>query len=344
MHPRVEIAHGTAYHVLLAAAAVADPVWRATFDTGVATYEVVRSAVGDDVVRRIAAYGRFGWINLVSLRPAGPEPWSLAGLAEAIEDVEPEQLHLVMLGGDRRQLVESVGEPLLHRAVAGDQAACARLTAVLGSDALVIDATAELVHRASRDIQADLLDLVRTWRHEVLPAAAEVGLAATLRTQADAAERLLSVSPGRAYLDTAIGGLHYDPAGLDRVICVPSTQVAPVVMVVDGVRETVILHPPVGEPAPTGGTGERLVALGRAVGDATRMQVLTLLRDGSLTAVELAQAMAAPRTTLLHHLAILRAAGLVQVTVTPGNATVYRLRTDGFTELALAASSFIPAG
>jgi DNA-binding transcriptional ArsR family regulator len=51
--------------------------------------------------------------------------------------------------------------------------------------------------------------------------------------------------------------------------------------------------------------------------------------------------MQAPRTTLLHHLAILRAAGLVHVTVTPGGATVYRLRPEGFAELSEAAGGFV---
>jgi DNA-binding transcriptional ArsR family regulator len=343
VEPRVEIAQGTAYDLLMSAAAVADPRWRATFDVGSVTYERVRSAVGDDVVRRIAAYGRFGWINLVGLRPAGPAPWSLSGLAEEVRRTEPQRLHLVMLGGERRQLVEAVGGAVLKRAIAGEPAARTVLRAALGSDALVVDATAELVDASSGHVHADVVDLVETWRRAVLPATAEAALATTLRRQADAAERLLAASPGRGYLDVVIGGLTYQPAGLDRVVSVSSPQVSPVVVVVDGLRETVIVHPPLDEATAEPGDADRLLQLGRAVGDRTRLQILSRLRDGPLKAVELAEAMGAPRTTLLHHLAILRAAGFVHVTVTPGDATVYRLRPRGFTELSLAAGSFIPS-
>jgi DNA-binding transcriptional ArsR family regulator len=50
--------------------------------------------------------------------------------------------------------------------------------------------------------------------------------------------------------------------------------------------------------------------------------------------------MGAPRTTLLHHLALLRGSGLVDLSVTAGEPNVYRLRVDGFERLARAASAF----
>jgi len=48
----------------------------------------------------------------------------------------------------------------------------------------------------------------------------------------------------------------------------------------------------------------------------------------------------APRTTLLHHLALLRGSGLVDLSVTAGEANVYRLRLEGFDQLAQAAKAF----
>jgi DNA-binding transcriptional ArsR family regulator len=71
------------------------------------------------------------------------------------------------------------------------------------------------------------------------------------------------------------------------------------------------------------------------------VKILTVLRQGEMTAVDLARALGVPRTTLLHHLALLRSAGLIHVAVTPGDATMYRLRPDGLSELAKAAAVFI---
>jgi DNA-binding transcriptional ArsR family regulator len=68
--------------------------------------------------------------------------------------------------------------------------------------------------------------------------------------------------------------------------------------------------------------------------------VLHLLKGGERTLVELCSALDAPRTTLLHHLALLRGAGLVDLSVTAGEPNVYRLRTEGFDELGQAARAF----
>jgi DNA-binding transcriptional ArsR family regulator len=55
---------------------------------------------------------------------------------------------------------------------------------------------------------------------------------------------------------------------------------------------------------------------------------------------ELCGALRTPRTTLLHHLALLRGAGLVDLSVTAGEPNVYRLRAEGFEQLARAATAF----
>ena len=50
--------------------------------------------------------------------------------------------------------------------------------------------------------------------------------------------------------------------------------------------------------------------------------------------------MASPRTTLLHHLALLRGAGLIDVLVVEPQPNSYRLRESGFDDLAQAARAF----
>jgi DNA-binding transcriptional ArsR family regulator len=80
--------------------------------------------------------------------------------------------------------------------------------------------------------------------------------------------------------------------------------------------------------------------LGRALGDDTRMRMLQLFRGGARSLPELCDVLGAPRTTLLHHLALLRGAGLIDLSVTAGEANVYRLREAGFEQLAQAAKAF----
>ena len=144
--------------------------------------------------------------------------------------------------------------------------------------------------------------------------------------------RLAEVGPEQL-LDEVAPGLHYGPGVLDDVVLVTSPQVAPIVVeLADGDR-TVIVHPPLGESA-------SLRDLGRALGDSMRIALLQQVRGGPRTLVELCDVLGTPRTTLLHHLALLRGAGLVDLTVAAGEPNVYRLRPEGFEQLAQAAAAF----
>ncbi|MGI8646162.1 MAG: helix-turn-helix domain-containing protein, partial [Nocardioides sp.] len=132
---------------------------------------------------------------------------------------------------------------------------------------------------------------------------------------------------------------HYGPRVLNDVVLVTSPQVAPILVVVDEVDRTVILHPPLGDGGATD-AGAQLRDLGRAVGDATRLRLLQELRTGARTLADLCAALESPRTTLLHHLALLRSAGLIEIDVVESEPHVYSLRRDGFDTLAKAARAF----
>jgi DNA-binding transcriptional ArsR family regulator len=133
---------------------------------------------------------------------------------------------------------------------------------------------------------------------------------------------------------TVAGGLTYDPPAAPRdVLLLPAPSVRPIVVVVDDVRATVVAYPPAAAADPR----DRLLAMTRALGDETRLRILELLRDGDLTATDLAAAVGAPRTSLLHHLAMLRAAGLLTTSVGRNNATYYALRRDAAGDLHRAA-------
>jgi DNA-binding transcriptional ArsR family regulator len=144
--------------------------------------------------------------------------------------------------------------------------------------------------------------------------------------------RLAEVGAERL-LDEVAPGLHYGPGVLDDVVLVTSPQVAPIVVELADPDRTVIVHPPLGESV-------RLRDLARALGDETRMRILQQVKDGPRTLAQLGEVLGAPRTTLLHHLAMLRGAGLVDLSVTAGEPNVYRLRREGFEQLARASTAF----
>ena len=69
--------------------------------------------------------------------------------------------------------------------------------------------------------------------------------------------------------------------------------------------------------------------------------MLQQLKGRERSLPELCEALDSPRTTLLHHLALLRGAGLIDLVVTAGEANVYSLRSEGFEDLGRAAKGFL---
>jgi DNA-binding transcriptional ArsR family regulator len=63
------------------------------------------------------------------------------------------------------------------------------------------------------------------------------------------------------------------------------------------------------------------------LGDETRLRILKLLAGKDLYLTEIAQQLDLSKPTIKHHLALLRAAGLVTV-VEAGNVVYYSLRRD----------------
>jgi len=105
-------------------------------------------------------------------------------------------------------------------------------------------------------------------------------------------------------------------------------------------HDTKILVVPV-SPSSTGGADlppEALTRTLRALGDARRLRILHHLGGGDLRLAELSRRTGMAATTLLHHLAILRAAGLVQPL--PGDRG-YGLRPEPLHDLNGALSTWL---
>ncbi len=71
----------------------------------------------------------------------------------------------------------------------------------------------------------------------------------------------------------------------------------------------------------------------RALGDDTRREILRLLASGDLTAGDIARAFTLSRSTVSHHLSVLKEAGLV-MDEKRGQHVVYSLNTTVFQHVA----------
>jgi len=86
-----------------------------------------------------------------------------------------------------------------------------------------------------------------------------------------------------------------------------------------------------------------LDAVLRALSDPTRREMLRMLREGDLTAGQLAERFPQARSTLSEHCATLKSAGLV-VTERQGNAIVYSLNVSALEEAVGAVMGLLHVG
>ncbi len=262
----------------------------------------------------------------------------LAGLAVDRPDVREAADFVALIGGlddatiVRTILAEDLRDPerraLTERALAGDQAAI---------DALLVDLTE---HHASDKI-ARWATIFRDPASIIGPARAvltdwlelfqpiEGRVRRMIRRDADGRAGAIATLPPTDLIEQTTGGIRWlAEAGIRRVILAPSYFARPYNFVLGG-DDWRLFGYPIADDAIDGGDPlappAAVIRLHRALGDETRLRILRLLagRDHYLT--EIASALELSKPTIKHHLALLRAAGLVTLTE-EGGLSYYSLR------------------
>ncbi len=329
IHARVEA--GSGHQLVLAAASVADPRWRLVFTGAAGLAAAWQRELGRTFVAELASLGRFGWINLAGLAVRRGAGASRDDLLALVGSTDPVELHAVLMGADRRQLAEVLGSdtPRIVADAAGGSAAARTVV----RRALAAGSTNLEVHRWLWSAGSDD---VRDRCRALLSALPDQGAGPD-----PAPMRALVAEHGfEAALARVAPRLHYRAGSLDGVVLVASRAVDPVIVEIDLPDVTVIVHPPLAATSDADPVA-RLRRLARAAGDDVRLQILTELRASPRTLPELVSSLDRPRTTLLHHLAMLRGAGLIDVVVPARGPNSYRLDGAGFEELAAAARDFV---
>jgi DNA-binding transcriptional ArsR family regulator len=172
--------------------------------------------------------------------------------------------------------------------------------------------------------------ILRAWGERF--AAVEARIAAMEERDVDARRADLERMPLADFVERTTGGVRWvaDP-GTRRLVLSPSYFSRPYNYVFGG-RDWHMFAYPLAESA-VGADADAVPAgsirLFKALGDESRLRILRLLASGDLYLTEIAERMGLSKPTVSHHLALLRAAGLVTITEA-GALTYYTLRRDGF--------------
>jgi DNA-binding transcriptional ArsR family regulator/AraC-like DNA-binding protein len=220
------------------------------------------------------------------------------------------------------------GEPALR-----DEAVAACPEIMRASVArLLDDPTAEM--RALRRV-------LRAWAERF--ASIETRVAAMEQRDVDGRRTDLERLPLPELVERVTGGVRWVPdATTRRLYLSPSYFTRPYNYVFGG-RDWHMFAYPLAESA-LGADADAVpaasVRLFRALGDESRLRILRLLASGDLYLTEIAERMGLSKPTVSHHLALLRAAGLVTITEA-GALTYYSLRRERVLDAGVELASYL---
>ena len=272
------------------------------------------------------------WLHLLGLALELPAS-TAASFVDALEAVDPLELRRHLVGVHVPAWVTLVGADALERAAAGDEAATAALLEHPRYYAgRAREALPDLLAGSGEETKARVLDALRLFAAEVF-SPREDEIMGPLVAGAEAARRRAEgLAPRDLIADVTRGYLYEPEPEFARVVLVPQAGSRPLLLLCQH-RDARVICYPLAEEAhdPESSLAERAVAVGRALGDRRRVQILRRLALAEATLDELAEATGLARSTTHHHLTQLRAAGLVALA---GNARGYwyALRPEGLTE------------
>jgi DNA-binding transcriptional ArsR family regulator len=229
--------------------------------------------------------------------------------------------------------------PILERALTGDPAAVAELADLLpewrAKDRLTLLENPAATH-------AEIVGLLRAWAELFRPVEARVRAILERDHDLRAGDRATLTGPD--LIERTTGGVRWLPeAGIRRIVLAPSYFSRPYNFLLGGSDWRFFGYPVADEalevtdplaPPP------QVMRLHRALGDDTRLRILKLLTEQDLYLTEIAQRLELSKPTIKHHLALLRAAGLL--TATEAGATInYALRRDRLDDASTDLKRFL---
>ena len=311
------MAAGTAFGLLVElAAASADPDGRAP------ELQAALDAVGDTTGE--------SWLNLLGIPIDDGSPYDAERLHTRVAQMDPVELRRHLLGRYAWSWCTLAGADTIDQAADGDAKAVRALLThdryYAGQAKAALSTLAVLDPEETRRRIADALDV----------GARELTLV-PIEAAADEASATLESEPLPEAIERLTAGYRYVPEiEAQGVLLVPHLQARPWLVLAQHRDRRVIVY----RAAGADDVEERATALGRALADAKRVEILRLLARGVDRVSDLVSETGLTRSTVHHHLSQLREARLIDL---EGNARAYRyrLRREAHDETAALLSALL---
>ena len=344
--PTLSVELSPAYELLQSLHVVTSEDEDHTYEVGEAWIAEARERAGEDLLRRareVSLDDGDTFVNLAGLVYDTPAPRDIPAFIEHLRQTDPDEIRLHTVQFYAREIRRMTPPSVIRAAVAGDSEARAEFLRTSYPEwehwtdylrrALDVDGPAfrdELIAVLSEWYE-------RVWQPESLT------IMPILERDVDAKRDLQRDLPVDQFITTATNGVEFAPRpGINRVVLVPSFVHRPLVTYYEFGEVMLILYPVADESVSADADAPplRLVRLSKALGDEKRLRILRALADGEKTLMELAEMFGVAKTTMHHHMIVLRSAGLIMVAV---GSKRYRLRHETVPDLGALLSGYLGA-
>lgn len=317
---------GAAYEALLGLSMFTGDEPQESYEVGKGWFARARTAASRELVaalRKLVGTDGPRWFLLLGLVHEAGGAHDVERLLAHLRAVSPIDVLIALIGGRLPALRTTEGQTLVKAALAGEPKATADLAARShGRNAKIAK---RLIGMGGKEVKRLTVEVVDRWNREVLRPMGD-GAEALAVDVAAKTKRARRMSPHQL-VDFATGGINYEgEAGIDHVLLVPSIVTRPWITISDWDSTKIICYRGGLAGAPASGEPARdMVLVYRALGDETRLRLLRELAGGDRRLAELTQTLGLSKSTLHGHLAVLRSAGLIRLSL--GAEKRYGLRT-----------------
>lgn len=344
-HPalRIEIDPSPAYELLFELYALENPEDSAHFAGGQTWLDDTRGRLPADFLTDLADLGTSGeiWLVLLSLVYDTPSPKTVEAFLEHLRSLDPDALRAHLVANAWFTKESQIAPEVIQKAAAGDAEAY-QVICEAADGSSCGPGWANLLVQSADEAKSAVINMLERYAEKAFDPEVSKLLDRDAR-----AKRVLAASVSPAELvERATNGVTFaSTEGFDAIILIPSVVIRPFVVITDhSVGHSVgrLFGYSISEEFMTGDDDAPpswLVDFYKAIGDEKRLRILTVLAQGDATLGALVERLDLAKSTVHHHLRLLRTAGLVRVTI--GEEHVFGLRDGALPQAGPLLESYL---
>lgn len=316
----------------------------AAHDLGTEWFETFRTSIDGELWGRMQDLGGDDgkvWVVVAGMLTQAPAPSSADDLLAMLEATESHDLRRALVS----ELTWDVDPGLVDRVAAAEPGAVEELAAMshIAEHPRKAEAIRALLGENRPDLPRKLAGVLRDLWSGPFGEYADAWRPAIDRSAQATRLLIATLEPGEL-IETVTNGISYEiPLGITRLVLVPSVSIRPWTLVTEHERSLIVFYPVADEhldadpDAPPGW----LVRFHKALGDERRLRILREVTAGEPTLADLTEILGLAKSTVFHHVGVLRGAGLVRVRMGGDQTPSYALREGAISDAHRALVGYL---